>query len=215
LKALQMRVSWLYVVPEASYLDTYKAHWNWVKLELGRTRSDAPDAWAFMREAEDDYWNGDDSVAWEGKPFVKNFERWLVQKDAAPDGKSLRGTDVHIGELTQSNKTAYEGRRTDPSNGQHALYFDLDDLVARRTRTFDLKVTLRSGPGTVTLKAAVGGKTLRSQAAKTEDTENTQTVTFRIDDARFDGTLPGNTDFALVDDGTHPLQVEFVRVILR
>jgi hypothetical protein len=214
LKALQMRMSWLYVVPDDSYLSRFPEHWRWVRKELARTREDAPDAWAVLREAEDKHWADDSSLQWEGKPYVKNWERFLVQRDAAPDGKSQRGTDKHIGELDPSNGTAYEGRRTDPANGQHALYFDVDSVFAQRSRAFDLKVTLRSGPGTIKLKASLGGQTVEAMAVPTAGGDKTQTLTFHFADARLDGQLPGNTDFALVDDGTHPIEVEMVRLIL-
>ncbi len=37
LKALQLQMNWVYVVPGASLLDPQARHWDWVRLSLGRT----------------------------------------------------------------------------------------------------------------------------------------------------------------------------------
>ena len=46
---------------------------SWVGLELARTVEDAPDAWCFLRESY---------IKQDGGIPVKNFERWLYQRDA-------------------------------------------------------------------------------------------------------------------------------------
>lgn len=69
LRLLQMRCNYL-LNNEFSLLPEMLA---WVSLELGKTTEDAPDAWSFLRES---YIKNDG-----GRP-VKNFERWLYQRDA-------------------------------------------------------------------------------------------------------------------------------------
>lgn len=44
----------------------------WVSQELGRTINDAPDAWCFLRESY---------LKYDGGRPVKNFERWIYQRD--------------------------------------------------------------------------------------------------------------------------------------
>ena len=90
LKALQLRMNWVYVVPGPSDMVQYAPHWDWVRLSLGQTAATSADAWADLRDAEDTYWNagsgeGDgpftSRAAWRDRPFVRNLERWLVQVD--------------------------------------------------------------------------------------------------------------------------------------
>lgn len=69
LRLLQMRCTYLLnnefaLLPEML---------TWVGLELGRTIEDAPDAWCFLRESY---------IKLDGGTPVKNFERWLYQRDA-------------------------------------------------------------------------------------------------------------------------------------
>ena len=127
LKALQLRMNWIYVVPGPSYMATYPELWSWTRLELGKRVYDAPDAWAALREAEDTYWIDDPSHTWSGAPWVRNLERWLRQNDVAPDGIVRRGTDVRANEPTPENGTAYEGLRTQLALGRTAIYLDLDE----------------------------------------------------------------------------------------
>ena len=83
-----MRTKRLYVVPEDSYLSTYATHWNWVRHSLGKQRDNSADAWVALRTAQDKYWIDDHSHSWNGAPWVRNLERWLVQKDVGSDGVS-------------------------------------------------------------------------------------------------------------------------------
>ena len=69
LRLLQMRCNYL-LNNEFSLLPHMLA---WVSLEMGRTIDDAPDAWCFLRESY---------IKENGGCPVKNFERWLYQRDA-------------------------------------------------------------------------------------------------------------------------------------
>ena len=46
------------------YLDQYPELWNWVRLSLGRTAADSPDAWVALRDAQDIYWADDTTIDW-------------------------------------------------------------------------------------------------------------------------------------------------------
>ena len=96
LKALQLRMNWVYVVPGPSFMVEYPEHWDWVRLSLGQTAPTSADAWAALRDAEDTYWGagsgeGDgpftSKAKWRERPFVRNLERWLVQIGRARCGR--------------------------------------------------------------------------------------------------------------------------------
>ena len=215
LKALQLRMNWIYVVPGPSYMATYPELWSWTRLELGKRAYDAPDAWAALREAEDTYWIDDTSHTWSGAPWVRNFERWLRQNDVAPDGIVRRGTDVRANEPTPENGTAYEGLRTQLSLGRNAIYLDLDErFFAGGIVPVEVKVTYRdSGNGSFRIDyPAAGGVTSTSPQAYT-NTGGWRTATFSLPDALWNDSLAGGNDLRLAATGPADLEVRFVRVV--
>jgi hypothetical protein len=212
LKALQMRLNWIYVVPGPSRFKQVSALWAWVRRELGQRPETAPDAWVALRDAQDAYWPDDGPLKWKGFPYVRNYERWLVQRDVAPGGVVKRGTLKHVGDPTADNGIAYESLRT-----RRFRYLDLDEAFGN-PQTIDLKVTYRDfahrswrvdyrGVGGVTRSTAAVRGTRRGRGAS-------RTVTFHIDDFAPDNGLPGGTDIAL-----HALRGEleasFVRAVRR
>lgn len=216
LKALQIRTNWLYVVPNPSYMPEFPDHWEWVRQELGRTPETAFDAWAQLRDAEDRYWTdegtGPDGTRWEGFPYVKNLERWLVQRDRAPDGISRRGTERREGELDPYNGVAYEGRRTDHAAGSDFLYFDLDDRFVAGPEV-QIGVTYRdTGTAGWTLAYTGPGGPVVAPVVTNTDTGTVKTATFSLHDARFTGAFSGS-DFRLWNGGTEDIEVTFVRVV--
>ena len=216
LKALQLRVNHLYVVPEDSHLDDFPALWSWVRRSLGQTAYTSADAWAALREAEDTYWYDDDSHTWAGKPWVKNLERWLGQRDAAGH-LSRRGTESFTGVVADENGTAYEGRRTHLAAGQPALALDVDDRFLPRGRSFavDLKVTFRdAGTGSFRVEYPTGGGPVLSDAVVYTGDGAWKTATWRLDAALWDGSLAAGADLRLVASGAD-LEARFVRLVKR
>lgn len=215
LKALQLRTRWLYVVPGPSYMKDLPDLWTWTRLELGRTALDAPDAWVQLRDAEDRYWadegTGPGGVPWDGFPYIKNLERWIVQRDVAPDGISRRGTEVHTGELDPYNGTAYEGRRTDHANGSDWLYLFVDPAFSgaetvkvtwrdTTTAAWSLEYDTAAGPRTTPIVTGSGDGAVR-------------TATFALPGARFAGGLAGGADLRIYAGGAEDLEVTLVRVV--
>ena len=215
LKALQLRVNWLYVVPGPSYMDMYSYHWEWVRLSLGRRPQDSPDAWVALREFKDVYWQDDDSYSWNGKPWIHNFERWLIQKDLAPDGVSQRGSDVRSQVLDPDNGIAYEGRKTNLASGQTTFYFFVDDLfIAGNAPAVDLKITfLDVGTGQWVLEYMGPLGVVQSQPVIQTASGLVKTVTFRLEDAIFSNSLVNSSDFRIVNTGAHDIEVRFVRLV--
>ncbi|MEV4006635.1 hypothetical protein [Actinomadura sp. NPDC049753] len=186
-------------------------------MSIGKTASDSPDAWAALRDAEDTYWKDTTGPftgarRWPGRPWVRNLERWLVQRDVAPDGRARRSTaDVHSGVLGPENGTTYEGLRTDRAQGQTSLYFDLDDRFLRgRRRPVQIKVTYRdAGRGEWWVEHRGG----RSPAVRRTGDRAWKTATFRIPRPAFANRLPGGTDFRIATGAGDDLDVRFVRVV--
>jgi hypothetical protein len=237
LRALQMRVNWIYVEPTDSYLEPspeeiaaydmepyhIEALWQWVRKSIGHTPDTAWDAWAALREARDNYWDyAQDETApahhWLTRPWVKNIERWLVQRDVAPDGISTRGGVPMYGDLfyesTNLDHVAYDGRRTDWSAGQTALYFDLYDGLAWPMPTdVTVRVTyLDEGTGSWHLEYDGGGCMHSTPSVTQTGTEQLRTVTFELESLDATGALPGGTDLAVRIDGEIDVEVHFIRV---
>jgi hypothetical protein len=219
LKALQLRVNWLYTDPKASYGGSpMRSHYHWVRLELGRKAVDAPDAWAALRDAEDHYWKVRGNRKWRGFPYVRNLERWLVQRDVTPDGIPRRGTAVHTGDPHPDNGRSYESLRTNVARHRTRIYLAVDDafLGADEASPVELKVTYRDRARTRwrALFRGHGGRTLGTPVVRgsRRGRGSFQTVTFRIRAPGFDNGLPGATDIAL--EAVHgDLEASFVRVL--
>lgn len=215
-KALQLRVSWLYVVPSDSYLAEHADHWRWVRAELGRTTADAFDGWVVLREAEDRYWKYEGALAWDGKPWVKNLERFVVQRDVAPDGVSVRGSEVRDRVLDPHAGLAYEGRRTDASSGGTSLYFAVEPRWLHGDHDVEVQVAFldgECGSWHLAYTSALGPATVGPIACT--DTRRVRTARIRLVDARFTGGLPGATDLAVVRDTDADVEVRYLRIIKR
>jgi hypothetical protein len=219
LKALQLRVNWLYISPGASYGGSLmRSHLRWVRQELGRHAADAPDAWVALRDAEDRYWADRGDRRWRGFPYVRNLERWVAQRDVRPDGLARKGTSVHVGDPAPDNGRSYETLRTNVRRGVNHIYLDVDEafLDGAAHDPIELKVTYRDFPGRdwrVLYRAADGTTSVTPVVRGTDAREGAfRTVTFRIDAPRLDSALPGGTDIAL--EAVHgDLEASFVRVI--
>lgn len=216
LKALQLRMNWVYVVPAASRMDALAPHWDWVRLSLGRDAATAADAWAALRDAEDRFWSerqppfGPGGRRWRRRPFIRNLERFLVQVDARGAVAHRSRAAVHRGDPAQDNGVAFEGLATAPARGDRALAFRLDDrfLDGRRQRVL-VKVTfLGGGRGTVAVRTAAGTSATVARGAR----RTWRTATFPLS-LRAGHSLPGRTDLQVVGGGRQPLTVRFVRVV--
>jgi hypothetical protein len=218
LKALQMRLNWIYLVPDDSRLDRLASHWKWVRRELGRRPDTAPDAWVALRDGEDVYWRERGDRKWKGFPFVRNLERWVVQRDVAPSGIARRGTLRHSGDPARDNGRSIESLRTDAARGRRLLFLDVDErfMPASAAAPVELKVTYRDFAGTawrVQYRAA-GGRTRSTPVVRgrARGGGRPRTVTFRITDPGFDDGLPGGTDLAL-RAVRGDVEASFVRVV--
>lgn len=212
LKALQLRMNWMYLVPGPSYLAQYPEQWDWLRLSLGKTAATSPDAWADLRDAEDTYWANNglgrfvDKSAWTTRPYVRNLERWLVQVDVVGSVAHRTAVDVHKNVLDTDNGTAYEGLSTAVAKGDTGLAFTLDKKFVTSGQLVAKVTYLDRGTGSFTVDTGAGS----SAAIKRTGSGQWRTATVLLPkvaggagwDIRV-SLAPGATDLA----------VRFVRVI--
>jgi hypothetical protein len=217
LKALQLRMNWLYVVPHPSRLREFGPHWRWVRLSLGHRAGDSADAWAALRTASDEYWRhrappfGPNGRSWPSRPWVRNYERFLVQRDVRHAVAHRSRANVYRHEIESDNGIAYEGLKTRLSSGDRALAFDVAKpfLGGHQRADVLVKVTyLDRGHGQFRLRYA-GGHT---PAVRMRGTGRWLTATFGVDGFAARDRLPGSTDFWLTTRGSD-LTARFVRVV--
>lgn len=212
-KALQVRNNWIFVSTGASYLDRFPEHWRWVTHSLGHRPQTAFDAWAVLREARDRFWVYRKEVDWLTRPWARNMERWLVQKEVCPDGVSRRGS-AHVGDLFYADSVTYEGRRSDISRGQQWLYFDADPAFLHDEQTaVDVKVTfLDVSAGAWRVEYDAGRCVGSTDPVVTVGDGMLKTATFAVPDGRFADGLPGGTDLR-IGGGDQDIEVRMVRMI--
>lgn len=173
LRALQMRRNYLMLsdfTPDPHLL-------AFVAMQLGRTVADTPDAWCRLRQ----------STARRGGT-VKNFERWLHQRDATGarttpcmkvPAPMQRGHDP-------KRLYDYNARRTDIAAGNRRISFAVDDRFgAAGPHKVAVKVTYLD---TGAAEWALAYTTPAGQARRTIRCGNTNTLktaTFFLDDACF------------------------------
>lgn len=218
---LALRMNWVIPYEQNNVPHTSTGLYNWVRLNLGKTRANAAEAFCRLRQyqtATNMIWGRYSSSLVEfndSATVFRNFERWLIQRDQA--GGVTQPTDVVVaGFSANSNGTNYEALRTDPATGNNFMYFWLDDVFhsGQTPRVLDIYVTFRdtaAAPFTLNYKST--SLPLDSTPQVTRTTGNGyRTAIFRISDGVFDGSLTGGADFRLNDLGS-ALTVRMVRVV--
>ncbi|MFB7249129.1 hypothetical protein [Microbacterium sp. NPDC056234] len=210
LKALQLRVNWLYVVPSDSYLTEYPELWDWTRLSLGQTAATSADAWAALRDAEDTFWVDEEFPRdWDTQPWVRNLERWLVQVDEPGSVAHRADADVHVGEVEAENGTAYEGLSTEVAGGDTGFVLETDPgFAASTTGDTVLKVTfLDVGSGSFAIDTEAGAS---AEVERTGSGEwRTATIALPTGAVSADAT---RLRIALAD-GADDLVIRFVRLV--
>jgi len=194
LRLLQMRTNYL-LNNSFSLLPEMLA---WVSLEMDRTIDDTPDAWTYLRESY---------IKYDGGRPVKNFERWLYQRDAPgyETTPALRIQQAIQMWMVQQNMyydyIARKGKK---------IGFDVDDqLFPGGEQAMALKVSFYDGvPGTLKL-VYENNLGIQQDSVVTNGTDQIRTVTFFIN-ARLEAE-DLNFDFELHSEEEVP--VAFVRVI--
>jgi hypothetical protein len=212
---LALRMNWVFIDQ-----DDYNLAPDVVKYslyEMGKTVSDAPDAWVALRE----WYNGDDNdISYPpGSPGpstqLRNWERWLYQREVNPDGRTVKTNPVDQG--WTYNGVSYEGRRTDHVHGSDYIYFNVDDkFINGGSSNLLLKVTYldnNTRSWWVEYDAADGNRYKRTTVIKNKNSRTWKMVTLSLPNASFLNWQTSGMDFRIYNGGRSDLSVRFVRVI--
>ena len=205
LRGLQMRQNFQMV--SSATLELNPELNEYVLLTQGRTRENSPDAWVYLRECR---------LRWRKLP-VKNIERWLIQRDV--DGsRSIAAEKTQRHPLNMDPPDVHydlDARRTDMTNGQNGLAFQLDSVFWNRPASALIKVTFvdraKARWRLVTTDSA--GKITESPSVENTGDGNRKTATFRVAELAAGRQFPEEMDFRLVTEGPGDLVVSVVRVI--
>lgn len=197
IRLLQMRCNDL-LVNEFSLLPEMLA---WIGVEMGKSAKDAPDTWCFLRESYLKE-NG-------GRP-VKNFERWLYQRDMPGyETKPAMKIDQPIKMwMVQPGKyydyTAREGKN---------IGFDVDKNWHGIKKPLAIKVSYFDNYKGELKLIYHNGKQFVKKSIKQEGNGELKTATFLISNLKPD-SFDHQFDFVLQAGGkTNAIVVSFVRVI--
>ena len=201
-KALQMRMNWIYA-SSGSGLDRFQDHWAWVRASLGRQRGNAFDAWAVLRESRDRYFTrsfapSNEMVDWTRRPWIRNMERWLVQRDVCGDGVAMAG-EPREGSLFFADDLSFDGLRTDVARAQDSLYFDVDEGFLRGDqRNIEIHVAFYRDAHTQWVLEYQRGDCVAQSSlvlGTNNDLPGLKTAVFTLPEVHFSDGFDGSTDF--------------------
>jgi hypothetical protein len=176
LRTLQMRRNFLMIEPTMMNppLTAY------VSMELGRNVKNTPDIWCYLRESVINSKNG---------PLpVKNFERWLYQRDSEGH-KTFPTAKVFLSDSMQfyhkDHKYDYTARSTNQAIGNTSIGFAVDDrFLYGGPNKVAVKITYHDQGKSQWALVYNHGKNQRNVIC--QDCGLVRTVTFFLDDVVFD-----------------------------
>jgi len=207
LRMLQMRRNFVWAEDGPWLINPPLLHY--LALELGKPAQDAPDAWCYLRE----------SVV-KGGPqgqTVKNFERWLYQRDV--DGARTLATEKvevppQMFEFDRNHLYDLTARQTQMAKGQSLIRFGVDEaFLAGGPHAVAVKITyLDRANAAWQLEYFTGAKMTTTRPVTCGNSGAAKTMTFILKDACFPGQGYTGLDLqirALKGDAI----IRFVRVI--
>jgi Beta-galactosidase len=213
LKSLAIRVNCVFL--GAGIWEKGGAVHQYMLKTLGRHYWDSPDAWCALREGRDVYqeWSRY-HLGHRGPWIVRNWERWLIQREVEPDGKTVAVYPMKS--PVKFNEEAREARRTDLAHGSACIYFGVDDRFMKGGRNaVQIKVTyLDQSKGDWWVEYDSEGEAYKKTTpVKGVDDGKWKTATLVVADAAFQNRQRGGMDFRIVNAGENDLTVRFVRVV--
>ena len=207
LRMLQMRRNFVWAEGGPWLINPPLLHY--LALELGRTTRDAPDAWCYLRESVV-------KGGRQGRP-VKNFERWLYQRDG--EGARTEATErvdvpPQMFEFDRNHLYDLTARKTQEAQGQTLIRFGLDEaFLAGGPHAVAVKITyLDRAPAEWQLECFNGAGMAATGHVTCGSTGEVKTITCILPEAHFPGQGYAGTDLqirALKGDAV----IRFVRVI--
>ena len=171
----------------------------WVGLEMGRTRETAPDAWCFLRESY---------LKAEGGRPVKNFERWIYQRDI-PGYETKPAIKIeHPIEMWMVQPGKYYDYMARQGS---KIGFDVDDTFASSCNKFAVKISyIDLGTGSWSL-CYQGRTNIESREVVSENTGKLKTATFFIETDYKNKTMP--CDLEIRGENSFEPTVSFLRIV--
>lgn len=214
LRLLQMRRNWDLIFADVPLPLAWHELTRYVQLSLGKTPRTSPDAWCWLRE-------GYKTLREEGggERALKNFERWLIQRDVAPDGMTQPAAQVDISLMGQGTHASrpyeFQARRTDRASGQTAMYFQAyGDWFGDEVQTVRAFVTfLDASPSTWSLEYDSPTGRQRTPEVRTTNSGTWRTAVFRLLSFHRSGAFPEGMDFRLVVTAGGDLTTRMVRLV--
>lgn len=205
-QALQHRFNHLWEIKEGQ--DTNLPFAQWVEASLGHTIETTPDIWAYLRETPV-------STSLSSSGVVKNFERWLVQRDV-PGGQTVAtewvARDWDAG-WPRGDNGDYTARRTNRLGGQDRIYFQAhEDYDVSGRLTLMVEIVDRNAGNWVVEYVDESGKVAQTEAYSGMGFGSTQTVAFWLDGYQSRG-LSNGMDFAIRRTSGGDVVVKWVRLI--
>lgn len=207
LRMLQMRRNFVWAEGGPWLINPPLLHY--LALELGKTARDAPDAWCYLRESV--------VKGGENGRTVKNFERWLYQRDA--DGARTEATGKvevppQMFEFDKGHLYDLTARTTQTAKGQSLIRFGVDEaFLGGGPHAVAVKIThFDRAHAEWQLEYSNGDKMAATRKVTCGDSGGARTVTFILKDACFPGRGYTGMDLqirALKGDAV----IRFVRVI--
>lgn len=182
LRMLQMRRNFVWAEGGPWLINPPLLHY--LALELGKNAQNAPDAWCYLRE----------SVVKGGKAglMVKNFERWLYQRDA--DGARTEATEKvavpeQMFEFDRNHLYDLTARKTQLAKGESLIRFGLDEaFLADGPHAVAVKITyLDRANAEWQLEYFTAGQKITTRPVTCGNSGEAKTVTFILKDAHFPG----------------------------
>jgi hypothetical protein len=239
LKSLQLRMNWINTTDLSYSLAPQVV--EYARKTMGKTVENSPDAWVALRQWNDPTYLDDhlpeyspeisnilgvnrsdyqqiDSFFKNAKFPYRNWERWISQREVAPDGYTQPTHQVYSqSQFIKWNGFSYEAIRTDHQNQSNYIYFNVDDRFLKNQRTdVELKVTYlddNNATWEIEYDALDGNPYKKTSQVVNQNSGKWKTTTFRISDAAFGNRQNGNMDFRIYNGGSQDLIVRFVRVI--
>ena len=212
LNMLRLRMNWVFLGDYSVAPDLMQ----YMRRTMGRKVKDSPDAWVALRQYRDSYLVNDQHG--DGTENIRNFERWLYQRDSAPDGLTAPTHRIEPpGSFAELNGGNWEALRTDQEHGCNRIYFNLDDeFLKGETMSVRIKVTyLDDGEGDWWINYDAGPDAVWKKSRTVTNTRDGRwkTVSIDVEDAAFKNRQRGWADFCITQGGKSDLAVRFVRVI--
>lgn len=214
LRTLQMRRQWMAVGPKYySRLEALDPSFlRWVEKSLGQTVDTSKDAWCWLREG---YRPGLDK----GVKAIKNIERWLTQRDVAPDAHSVPSKKIDLGPASShwsiSKKFEFHAREPDRSKNSKALNFYIDKsfLMRGKAQKITIVVNWINSPKSAWTLMYSGENGITNSSVVKNKGQEMHTAVFEIKDFVPNGSLPGGADFRIVREEDGDCVISFVRII--